>query len=319
MVSFEFQLRLNGYGRFVFLVGVLFVCFCTGLAFAAKGEPDAKKLPIVSLAEIKTKELYDQYTYPARVKPLVNASILAEASGVVQKIYAPLGSKVKKGQRIASIRHTDPVYQYRSQVVRAPVDGIVSDVRVSEGSQVTAQQNIFSVTDPGKVRIYVEVAADDLPAITKGTQGSFVVSGRNERLPVTVVGVSPFVKATTGTATCEIALGETSDEILPGLVGQVLFRTNVREGIAIPAHMIQYKEKQIYVRTVDGQMNARYVNVTLGRKQNGEVEITSGLEAGMRVIERNSRYVPDGGKVQLAEPKQSAADQATKQKRNQKG
>ena len=115
----------------------------------------------------KLKELSDVFSYPARIFPVTHATVLADSDGVITRIMAPLGTSVKKGQHLAKVEHTDPVYQYRSAIVRSPVNGVVSALDVQVGSQVTKRQQLLTVTDPTKVRIQVEIAAVDLGSIKK--------------------------------------------------------------------------------------------------------------------------------------------------------
>src|SRR5947209_8306604 len=108
-----------------------------GRAAAGGGDkPEAPKRPVVVLTDVKLADLYDQLTYPARVIPKVNTILLAESDGVVSRIVSPLGQSVRRGQKILTISHTDPVYRYAPLEVLAPVTGVVSAIEVSEGSQV---------------------------------------------------------------------------------------------------------------------------------------------------------------------------------------
>lgn len=273
-------------------------------ASAVESKPaDAKEKPVVSLKKLQLEELFDQFSYPARVVPKVNAAVLSDSEGVVTKIYAPLGTRVKKGERLVQVKHTDPVYQYAAAYVRAPVDGVVSVLNVREGTQVTKNQDLLTVTDPNQVRIVVEIAALELNAIQTGAKGEFRVAGREEPIAVNVVGVSPFVNPATGTATCELMLADVKAQLNPGLVGQVSFKTNARRAIVVPDHALYYKEGNTYLRVVGDDKIARHVAVTIGRKQRGMVEILKGVTEGQAVIERTSRFVGDGQEVTVPEEK----------------
>ena len=68
-------------------------------------------------------ELFEILSYPARVIPRFNTNVLAEADGVVSRIYAPLGERVGRGHKLLSITHLDPVYQYAPVTMTAPVAG----------------------------------------------------------------------------------------------------------------------------------------------------------------------------------------------------
>lgn len=270
------------------------------LFFAAQSAlcADAPKAPVVLVSPAKKSELFDVLTYPARVIPRVNANVLSESDGVVAKIFAPLGTKVRRGQKLMVIRHTDPIYQYAPLTIVAPVAGVVSGVDISEGTLVSKGQKLASITDPSQVRVNVEIAAADLSAIHAGLTGELTISGRGEPVPVAVRGVSPFVDPGTGTATCELE----AKGLAPGLVGQAKFKVNRREGYSLPDHAIVHRGSDAFVRLVENG-KAKYVKVAIGRKQRGMVEIATGLSDGAKIIERANGFVADGEQVQVQETK----------------
>ncbi len=315
--------------RTIALCLVLFISiFSANKSLAAKeSTQDDKKVPIVYLQEAIKKDLFDTYSYPARVIPQVSADVLSESDGIVQKVLAPLGTKVKRGQKLLSIKHTDPVYQYAKAFVRAPVDGVVSKFLVRKGTHVRRGQELLTVTDPEKVSITVEIAAIDLPVIKNGMAAKFRISGGEKMVPVTVSGVSPFVDSKTGTATCELDIDKSSSShsVYPGMVGQVLFRANERKGFVVPDVALYYQGKNPLLRLVGKDSIAKHVPIKLGKRQRGEVEVLSGLTMGDKFIQRTSRYVADGQKVTIqtknenSEEKQKGKKSKTAEKKTKKG
>jgi multidrug efflux pump subunit AcrA (membrane-fusion protein) len=266
-------------------------------AHAAPEKPgDKPKVASVFVKEARAEELFDVLSYPARVEPKVNTTILADSDGVVSKVLVSLGQRVNRRGRLMTITHTDPVYRYAPVQVTAPVAGVVSQVEVTEGTEVAKGQKLALVTDPTRVRLTVEIPAADLKSLAPGMVGEFRPAGRDEKIAVKVKGVSPYVDPATGTASCELEPAESS--VAPGTVGQVFFQANRRQGYAVPDHAILYKGDDPYLRLAQ-EGKARLVAVKLGRKQRGVVEVVSGLKDGAVVIERTSRYVADGEEVSV--------------------
>ncbi|MEK6578321.1 MAG: hypothetical protein AABZ55_03765, partial [Bdellovibrionota bacterium] len=98
-------------------------------------KPSEQKPAIVFVTAVQSKELFDSLAYPARVVPKINTTVLADTDGVISKIASPLGHKVKRGQLLMKITHTDPVFQYAPARVTSPVEGVVSLIDVTEGTQ----------------------------------------------------------------------------------------------------------------------------------------------------------------------------------------
>ncbi len=268
------------------------------LALAAIPET-AKKKPTVFVDTARATALFDTLTYPARVVPRINAVVLSESEGVVQKIAATLGTRVKRGQRLLILKNTDPVYQYAAVPLVAPVAGVVSAVDVTIGSRVARSQRLMQITDPDQIRITVEVAASDLGAIRSGLPGELVVPGTDSVVAVQVIGVSPNVDSGTGTATADLApVGDSKERLPPGIVGRVTFKARRRQGIQIPEHAISYRGRNPFVRIVVAG-KAKFIPVTLGSTRLGMVEVLKGLENDMAVVIRASSYVAEGEELQI--------------------
>jgi multidrug efflux pump subunit AcrA (membrane-fusion protein) len=246
-----------------------------------------------------TSELYsDELTYPARVVPKINSNVLADSDGVVTKIPAVLGQKVSARQTLVIITHTDPVYQYAPMKVLSPISGVVSAINVAEGTQVNRGEKLASVTDPKKLRVVIEVPAEDLDSLKKGIPAEFRISGRPDPIAVKLQGVSPFVDPSTGTATCEFDVDSSRSSLAPGIVGRIVMSVHQRKGIRIPEYAVLYRGQSPYARIYENG-KVRYSTLKLGKKQEGFIEILSGIKEKEMVIERASRFIADGESVQL--------------------
>ncbi len=274
----------------------LWIMATCGLALSAPEKPSA---PTVFTEKLKATALHERLTYPARLVSKTTAALLAETDGVIKRVSAPLGRAVKQGEAVLTISNTDPIYQYAPMVVRSPVAGVVSQVEVTEGSRVAKGQRLALVTDPKQVKILIEVAAADLFAITHGSKGELNVSSHPTPVPVTVLGVSPFVDSGTGTATIELSAEPGEKATLPpGLIGKVSFKVREHQGVEVPESAIVYRGREPAVRLVENG-KAKYVLVTLGPSRQGKVEVTKGVTEGSDVIVRSSGFVGEGEEVKV--------------------
>jgi multidrug efflux pump subunit AcrA (membrane-fusion protein) len=281
---------------------ILATAFLSLFASSLHADVEQPKPPAVVFAQaVKSQELFDALSYPGRVTPKISTTILAETDGIVSRILAPLGQHVKKNQKIMTITHTDPVYQYAPTPIFAPVSGIVSTMTITEGTQVSRGDKLALVTDPSQIRINVEVPAMDLSVLAQGMEGEFKLPNLDQPIAVKIRGISPFVDPATGTATCELDIlpgpaKSIAPMVSPGVIGQVNFKANDRKGISIPEYAIFYKEKNPFVRIIhDGK--AKQVPVVLGKRNRGFVEILKGVDDGAQLVQRTSRYIMDDEKV----------------------
>ena len=273
--------------------------FC--LTFKASASPQPITAPAVTVFTEKAakKSIFNVLTFPARVESKVNAVVRSEAGGAITKIVKPLGAQVQRGETVAIVKHTDPVYEYRPMAVVASVSGVVSDVHITHGSLVNKGDAIVTVTDPQQLRIMVEVTASDLPLVNRGLKGELNIAGLAEPVEAEVQGVSPAIDPMLGTATCELhVLGLAAKRVVAGMVGRVQFKVNQRDGFMLPDYAIVYRGESTFVRLVKDGKSVK-IPVQLGERRQGQVEILRGLSVGDIVIDRASRFVADGAPVQV--------------------
>lgn len=265
-------------------------------------------LQTVVVRTAKRIEVSHQLTYPAVVEARVQAVVLAEIDGVIRKIHHTLGQKVRARQSLFTIQQTDPIFQFAPAAIVTPVTGVVSEMDVTEGTLVSKGQKLASVTDPGNLKLTVEVPAQDLPLIQSGSSADFESPALAGPITVKLIGISPSVDAATGTATGELSPARADTEKLrPGMIGKITLKADSHKGFLIPEDAVIQTQDKTYLRVVEAGI-AKKIPVTLGFRSRGSVEITAGLSEGMQVVERSSGFVADGDKVKVEESKEGTAE-----------
>ncbi|MBS1970707.1 MAG: efflux RND transporter periplasmic adaptor subunit [Bdellovibrionales bacterium] len=255
-------------------------------------------IPVVQIKKVELTENSESLSYPARVESRVSGAILAEVEGVVRDVVT-LGTHVKKGQVLFKIQQLDPVYQYAPAKIVAPVSGVVSQIEVTVGTQVTRGQRIATVVDPSQLRVTVEIPGSDLEKITHNAQVSFTTSLMEKAEDLSFEGISPLVNPTTGTATANLLFKNKNPRLSAGSIGKIQVTLKNGSAIRVSEQAVVYKGAVPYVRIVDDKNIAKYKAVELGTRQAGLVEIKKGLTANDNLIERASQYVQDNKAVKI--------------------
>ena len=107
------------------ILGLSLVVLLGRVAFAATQSPVT-----VFTEKAAPHAIFNALTFPARVESKVNAIVRCEADGAVTRILKPLGSRVRRGETVAIIKHTDPVYEFAPLAVVASVSGVVNEVHI---------------------------------------------------------------------------------------------------------------------------------------------------------------------------------------------
>jgi multidrug efflux pump subunit AcrA (membrane-fusion protein) len=281
--------------RTLLLIVVLFTALLSVHSWAA---PTPNSSAVVFGKAAQLTEIADELTYPARVTPKVNTTVMAESDGVISQMPTILGQRVHRGETLMVITHTDPIYKYAPMKILSPITGVISAIEVTEGAQVNKGDRLGAVTDPKKLRIMIETPAEDLGSLKPGMHGEFKINGKSDPIIVTLQGVSPFVDPSTGTATSEFAVSPKVGALAPGIVGRITLKVHQRKGIQIPEYAVTYRNQAPYARIFD-HGKIRFSPIQIGKKQDGLVEVLSGIKENEVVVQRSSRFVAEGEKVEL--------------------
>lgn len=169
--------------------------------------------------------------------------------------------------------------------VRAPIAGRLTDFHLQLGEIVKPDQHIGRIDDPGDVKLVAEVDEFFLDSVT-GAAGSASVNGRD--YPVVVSRVFPQVEH--GRFTIELRFeGVTPEGMSPGQSAETrLTLGESSPGLILPndSFINDTGGTWAFVVARDGASATRRA-IRLGRRNNRQVEIAAGLEAGERVIVSN--------------------------------
>lgn len=277
-------------------LSTLIFCYC--FLFPSFVVASDRKSVFIQTASIRP--IFDQFTYPARITSEIDATVLAESSGIIKQLNYRLGQAVKKSSTLLQIQHTDPVYQYRSFISKAPVAGVVSKIYVSQGSLVKKGDHLLRITDPHQLKILIEVPVSDLKSVKANMPAELSLPYKDKPLRVRLTGISPILDPATGTASAELELEDPhqAHQVKIGIFGEVSFSANWHKGLSVPDYAIVYEGKKPQLKIVKDAILKR-VDVKLGQKRQGQVEILEGIQAGDDVVIRSSGFIPNGSEVEV--------------------
>lgn len=171
-------------------------------------------------------------------------------------------------------------------VVRAPFAGIVGERFVSLGDYVTPSTALTTLQTADPQRASFEVPERYAQDLAEGQTVNFAVAAIPEReFSGTVDFVDPRVQLPGRTITVK-AIVQNPDRVLkPGMFIEARLATEVRpDAVVVPEEAILPLAGANYVWAVTPENTARRVEVELGVRRPGRVEVRSGLAPGDRVV-----------------------------------
>lgn len=183
---------------------------------------------------------------------------------------------------------TAPAESLARYEIRAPIDGTVVERNVTMGEAVTADQQIFTVTDLSSVWVEISVPAKDLGAVRQGQNVVVISTDLGTETTGRINYVAQLLGEETRTATARLTLTNAGGQWRPGLFVTVkLVREETVVPIAVSGDAIQtFRDWQVVFVKFGDWFEARPLE--LGRTDGQFVEILSGLKAGDQYAAANS-------------------------------
>jgi len=194
------------------------------------------------------------------------------------------------------------------RVIRAPFSGWVSLRNISAGAVVTSGTEIATISDISRIKLDFAVPET---ALSRVAPGQVILASAaawpGQPFHGTIATINPVLDPQTRSATIRAILPNGDRRLKPGMLLTVTIEAQSRTSAAVPELAVVGEGDDSYVYVLDGD-TARRVKVTIGIRQDGLIEILSGLQPGQRVVtEGVVKLSGDGQKVRLGSGPQTPA------------
>ena len=220
----------------------------------------------------------------------VQAEELTKENDLAQKEVQTFEDSIQPQLAVAqaTVDQKQALYNlYKSELdglhVRPGVDGVLQELDVDVGQQLTAGTVLFKVTQPTQLKAALQIAETQAKDIQIGQKAS--IDTHNGIIPGHVIRIDPAVL--NGTRTVDVKL---DGPLPPGAVPQLSVEGTIEIErlsdvlyVERPVHGDENSKVGLF-KIVDNGKEAVRVQVQLGRASVNDVEILSGLQVGDQVI-----------------------------------
>jgi RND family efflux transporter MFP subunit len=208
---------------------------------------------------------------------------------------------VNSGQ--ANVERLEALAGYKK--ITVPFDGVVTARDTDVGALINAGGGagpaMFVVSDITKLRVYVNVPQNYVPAIRIGAKAALTMPEYpNRTFAATVEASSQSVDISSGTTRMQLALDNTKGELMPG--GYANVRLNLQRDavpLHIPSSALIFNQNGLRVATVSPDDKVLFKTVTIARDLGKEIELASGVAADDRIITAPPDGLADGDPVRV--------------------
>ena len=240
----------------------------------------------------RSKNLFDRQLIPKQTYDDTDARFQAAAAQL---------DLAKAQYQQAQARLDELKINLQNTVIASPVSGFVGKRALDPGAWVTPNSSFISVVDIGVVRLVANVVEKDLGHITSGMKADVGVDAYpGEHFVGRIAHVAPVLDPATRTAQIEVEIDNSTFRLKPGMYAKVSFVIEHKANVlVVPANSVidSQGKKGVYVPG-EGDV-AKFQPVTLGMTDPTQIEITSGVTEGMRVISTGAAALREGDKIVL--------------------
>ncbi len=208
------------------------------------------------------------------------ASIQAIRQAARQRL-AVLGVPEATIRAIETDRNTHP-----TTTVSAPMDGVVSELSVREGSAFTAGAPLFRVSGLTSVWVNAQVPEARISMIPMGSKTiAHATAWPAESFAGRVIALFPEIDPQSRTLTARVQLENDDDKLRPGMFVSLEFiGPQAQPQLLVPSEAVITTGERTVVIVAPQAGGFAVANVTIGPDANGKSTVLSGLTEGQSVV-----------------------------------
>ena len=200
-----------------------------------------------------------------------------------------LKEKVKKG---------DLILDLESGNIIAPFSGVLGYTGLTE--DIFVSDNIFIITLDDNSTIYSDIKIPEsyAPFIKKGLPVEAKVSSYGDKIFKGKIDfISSRINADTRSLLSRISINNEDLELLSGSLLEITVKFNLRDALSVPDTSIMMEGEKSYIYKVSDENITNKIQVDIGLRSDGKVEILSGLNEGDQIVAEGLKKVRPRAKI----------------------
>ena len=200
-----------------------------------------------------------------------------------------LNNYVKKG---------DVIIKLKSGNIIAPFNGVVGYTGLTEDIFVSDSTFIITLDDNSIIYSDIKIPENYSSVIEKGLPVEVKVSSyKNKIFSGEVDFISSRINAETRSLLTRIKIDNTNLELMSGSLLEVDVKLNLRNSLSVPDTSVMMEGEKAFIYTVSKDNIANKINIEIGIRQEGSIEILSGLNIGDVIVAEGLKKVFPRSKI----------------------
>tara|TARA_B100001175_G_C19494422_1_gene634437 strand:+ start:1283 stop:2152 length:870 start_codon:yes stop_codon:yes gene_type:complete len=207
------------------------------------------------------------------------------------EILSPIkfNQKIKKGEIIAKLKNRNIV---------APFNGIIGKRDFSNDIKVSESSLVINLEDASTLYVDVDIPEVYAQYIKKDLAVDIKFSGNKKKIYNGIVdSTASRINTKKRSLATRIKFKNLNSEILPGSLLEVTIKYNERSSLSIPDTSVILEGNKVYIYKVDIDNKTNKSEIILGTRNEGFLEVLSGLKEGEIVVAEGLKKVRPSGTI----------------------
>jgi len=192
----------------------------------------------------------------------------------------------------------DIIVKLKDGNIIAPFNGVLGYRGITEDILGSDNSIIITLDDSSIIISDIKIPETFAPFIKKGLPVEAKFSGyKNKIYRGKIDGVSSRINAETRSLLTRIKINNENFELIPGSLLEVTVNYNKRKSISVPDTSILLEGNKAYVYSISKDNTANRTEIKIGLRNNGNVEVLSGLNVGDIIVAEGLKKVRPRGKI----------------------
>ena len=212
--------------------------------------------------------------------------------------------RIKKNELVSElklkeyVKKGDVIVELKDKNILAPYNGILGKRGLSEDVLGSENSIIITLDDSSVIYCDLKIPETFAAVVKKGLSIKATFSGYKNKIYEGVVDdVSSRINAETRSILTRIKIENENFELVPGSLLEVTVNYNQRDSLSIPDTSIMLEGSKSYVYKISKDNIANRAEVIIGSRNQGKVEVISGLVAGDIIVAEGLKKVRPRGKI----------------------
>ena len=243
--------------------------------------------PSIIVSEVIKNEFSDNIESFGTAISKKNKTFRIKKSNLISDLN--LKKFVKKGEIIVKLK---------SENIIAPFSGVLGVRGITEDVLGSENSIIVTLDDSSEIYVDLKIPENFATVIKKDLSVIAKFSGIKDKIYTGKIdGVASRINAETRSILTRVKIDNPDYELIPGSLLEITLSTNKRDSLSIPDTSIILEGNKAYVYKVSKDNIANRSEIQIGLRNDGKVEVTSGLNAGDIIVAEGLKKVRPNGKI----------------------